>query len=130
LTYGPSRSFAAESASASQKYIPPFARSVTPLPARAPPTADLAPNTSPSELPGLIGIPGLHTPDQIVQNAKTAIATASAVRDSLAHPHDFRTTLQKIDDMSNVLCAVVDVAEFIRNVRRKQFLIRICIALL
>ena len=72
---------------------------------------------SSSVSPGLLQLPGVHTPDQLLQLARASIQDCQALLESEAagnNPEDAKRTLHVLDAVSNALCKVADAAELIR----------------
>lgn len=80
-----------------------------------------ASNTSSSVIPGLLQLPGVHTPDQLLQLARECLRDCQSLLGAEEKREQTDTTeeeakrsVQALDAVSNALCKVADAAELIR----------------
>ena len=66
--------------------------------------------------PGLFAIDGLHTPDDFIRLASTAVDSCESLLEALTGAPPSARVLHLMDEMSEQLCRVMDAAELCRNV--------------
>lgn len=91
------------------------------------------PTSTPSSQPTLFDLPNLSHPSDFTQLANEAIRSCDAIRKDLAHSlqqsttdndssttidmvQKARQTLHQLDDISNIVCTIIDAAELCRSV--------------
>ena len=78
-----------------------------------------SPNTRTTSSSGLFGYPQLSNPEGHVAAAHSALQEADNIVAAVCAATtdaEIRKTVRKLDRLSDVLCSVVDLAEFLRNV--------------
>eukprot|EP00121_Abeoforma_whisleri_P001261 Awhi_evm2s1124 len=76
--------------------------------------------------PGLFGYGHLHTPkDLLIAAEKAQLEAVQLIQDIKNHPPGV-ALVEKMDDLSNVLCLVVDMCEFLRSNHKDENFYYVC----
>ncbi|KAJ3037654.1 Mitochondrial intermediate peptidase [Rhizophlyctis rosea] len=90
-------------------------------------TSTSSENVRTSSSTGLFGYPQLSKPSGLVDAALAALEEATRIVEAVCAArtdNEIRKTVRRLDRLSDVLCSVVDLAEFLRNVHPSREYVR------